>query len=83
MSARRYRGDFGPRALELVGRLAPGLHLGGGDNPEGGLLLVDLRACAVEVGFHFHFEVVPSQFQLRLRALPSCFACFSLLLRMA
>ena len=45
--------------MERVGRLTPGLHLGGGYIPECGLLLLDLLAESVEVGFDLGFETVP------------------------
>ena len=52
--------------VELVGRLAPGLGLGGRYLLECGLLLFDLLADSVEISFDLGFEAVPLYFQLRL-----------------
>jgi hypothetical protein len=45
--------------MELVGRLAPSLHLSSRHVPERCLLLLDLLADGLDVSFDLRFEVVP------------------------
>jgi hypothetical protein len=55
--------------MKLVGCLVPSLYLSGGNVSECCLLLLDLLADGIEVGFDPRFENVPLRFQLRPGAL--------------
>src|SRR5664280_3143434 len=51
--------DLDCLGLKLIGRLAPSLRLSGGNITECGLLLLDLLADCVEIGFYLRFQSLP------------------------
>ena len=58
--------EFFAGAMKLVGRFAPGFHLGGCLKLKGRLLLLDLLAEAVDIFLNLRLEGAPLRFQLSL-----------------
>ena len=74
------RCDLGSFVMELVRRFVPSLRLRGRYVSERCLLLLDLLADSLNVGFELRFEAMPLQLELRLGSVQGGFTCLSLCL---